>query len=101
MDNKQPKPEQGRTQTFNSGTQLAIRLSSRLLVIVLLGVILVSLKAVLIPFCWPFFCFSVAPNREVHGSRRVPMGLAITFAELVAVLLMLGNHDFLIAAGRW
>ncbi|MGC6416452.1 MAG: AI-2E family transporter [Bradymonadia bacterium] len=91
MDNKQPKSEHGRTQTFNSGTQLAIRLSSRLLVIVLLGVILVSLKAVLIPFVLAvFFAFLLRPIVKSMVERRVPMGLAITFAELVAVLPMLG-----------
>ena len=91
MDNKQPKSEHGRTQTFNSGTQLAIRLSSRLLVIVLLGVILVSLKAVLIPFVLAvFFAFLLRPIVKSMVQRRVPMGLAITFAELVAILPMLG-----------
>ena len=72
---------------FNPGTKLAIRLSSRLLVFVLIGVILVTLKTVLIPLVLAIFlAFLLRPISEGLTNRKVPTGIAITIAEVVAIM---------------
>lgn len=85
------EPLRGVSGPFNSGTQLAIRVSSRLLACVLIGVILVWLKSVLIPFVLAIFlAFLLKPMADAFSDRGVSSGIAITLAECFAVLPILG-----------
>ncbi len=80
---------------------LAFRLSGRVAAVVLIGLILVYLKAILIPLVFAFLlAFLLKPFVDLLTGRGVPTSLAIIFAEAIATLpvLVLG-FVFLSSAG--
>jgi AI-2 transport protein TqsA len=84
-----------------SKSTLAVRISGRVAAVVLIGLVLVYLKAILIPLVFAFLlAFLLKPFVDVMVRRKVPSPVAILVAEGVATLpVVVLGFVFLSSAG--